>query len=137
MSKPITAHRVFISHSSKNIELVRDIARRLRNAGFEPEIASGDMAAGTEWKNAVRQGIREADAVLFLLTPESLASDWTMTELGLAEGFERRVLPVTVGVTKRDLPAPLKSYKTVPFDRLDQAISQLAEALSVGTEVEG
>lgn len=134
MPKPLTTHRVFISYSRKDIDLVRDIARRLRKAGFEPNMASDDVSGGSDWKNAIRQGIREADVVLFLLTRESLASDWTMTELGLAEGLDRMVIPVTVGISKRDLPAPFKSYKTVPFDRLDGAISQLSETLSVGAE---
>lgn len=137
MPKPLAIHRIFISHGTKDNELVRDIARRLRQAGFEPDVVSGEVAVGGNLKSAVRQGIRDADTVLLLLTPESLASDWTMTELGFAEGFDRRVIPVTVGVAKRDLPAPLRTYKTVPFDRLDQAISQLSETLSVATEADG
>lgn len=133
MSK-LSAHRVFISHSGKDAELVRDIVRRLRSAGFEPDSASDVVSAGSDWKTAIRRGISEADAVLFLLTPESLASEWTITELGIAEGLGRRIVPITVGVTKRDLPAPVKSYLTVPFDRLDEAISQLWESLSVGAQ---
>ena len=133
MSK-LTANRVFISRSGKVGELVRDIVRRLRSAGFEPDVASDVVSAGSDWKNEIRRGIREVDAVLFLLTPESLASEWTMTELGIAEGLGRRIVPITVGVSKRDLPAPVKSYLTVPFDRLDEAISQLSESLAVGAE---
>lgn len=127
MPKSLTTHRVFISHGNKDNELVRDIARRLRLAGLEPDVVPGDVAVGGSLKNAIREGIREADVVLFLLTPESLASDWTMIELGFAEGFDRPVIPVTVGINKRDLPAPLKTYKTVPFDRLDGTIRKLAE----------
>ena len=134
MSKPLTAHRVFVSHSSKDKELVRDIVRRLREAGFESDVGSEDIRAGSDWKSAVRRRIREAETVLFLVTPESLASQWTMTELGIAEGLDRRVIPVTVGIAKRDLPAPLKTYRTVPFDRLDSAISQLSATPSGETE---
>jgi hypothetical protein len=133
MPKPFTAQRVFISHGTKDNELVRDIARRLRQAGFEPDVVSRDVPLGGDLKSAVRQGIHEADAVLFLLTPESLASDWTMIELGFAEGFNRRVIPVTAGIARRDLPAPLKTYKTVPFDRLDQAILELTMSLAGGS----
>jgi nucleoside 2-deoxyribosyltransferase len=100
-------------------------------------VISSELPAGGDLKNAVRRGIRDADAVILLLTPQSLASDWTMTELGFAEGFDRRVIPVTVGIAKRDLPAPLKTYKTVPFDRLDEAIRQLSASFAEEAEVGG
>ena len=44
----------------------------------------------------------------------------------MAEALGRQVLPVTVGVSNGNLPEPLKAVKTVPFDRLDQAIRKLS-----------
>ena len=53
-----------------------------------------------------------------------------MTELGMAEGFERVILPVTAGVKPSDLPAPLQTYQAVPFDQVDDAIQSLCEKLT-------
>jgi hypothetical protein len=53
-----------------------------------------------------------------------------MTELGMAEGFDRPVLPVTAGVNPRDLPAPLRTYHAAPFDEADDLINRLSEQLS-------
>jgi len=121
---------VFIIHSNQDQELVRDIARRLRDAGLTPVLDFADHLAATEWKNVLRERLRDADAVLILVTPASLSSSWTMAELGMAEGFDRVILPVVAGLKPRDLPAPLRSYHVVPFDQLDAAISELAERLA-------
>src|SRR5688572_15204311 len=111
MSTSRAISRVFISHSSEDKELVRDIARRLREQGLEPFDPSAGIPGGQNWKAVLRKALREADAVLFLVTPAALRSSWTMTELGMAEGFDRDIIPVMAGVKPRDLPAPLQSYQ--------------------------
>jgi len=127
-----TTGKVFISHTHQDAELARDLARRLRQAGLEALVARADIPAGSDWKKTLREGIRTADAILLLVTPASLHSDWMMTELGMAEGFERVILPVTVGLKPRDLPAPLQSYHATPFDEVDGAIRKLSEQLATG-----
>ncbi len=123
------APRVFISHSRQDEELARDLARRLRGAGLVPVVDWSDLAAG-DWKKWVREQIRGADAMLILVTPAALNSAWTMAELGMAEGFERVILPVTAGLKPSRLPAPLQTYQAIPFDEVDAAIKRLSEQLT-------
>lgn len=118
---------IFISHSGRDTELVRDIARRLRAAGLKPIVVLDVVSGVTERKKALRERLREADAVLILVTPAALESPWLMTELGMAEAFDRDIIPVTAGLKPRDFPAPLRSYQAVPFDRLDAAIRELSK----------
>ena len=124
---------VFISHSHQDDELVRDVARRLRDAGLKPFVDLTELPLGANWRKTVREQIRAADAVLILVTPAALKSAWTMTELGMAEGFERIIVPVTAGLKPRDLPGPLRTFRTVPFDQLDGAIKELSERLAVAS----
>ena len=126
--------RVFISHSRQDDELVRDIARRLRDAGLKPFVDFTDIPVGTEWKKILRERLREAHAMLILVTPAALRSPWMMTELGMAEGFDRDIIPVTAGLKPRDLPAPLRSYHAVPFDQVDSAISELSSKLIAASD---
>lgn len=126
---------VFVSHSGQDNELVRDIARRLREAGLKPFVDFEAVAAVTARKKILRERLREADAVVILVTPAILLrSSWTMTELGMAEAFDRIILPVMAGLKPRDLPAPLQSYHAVPFDHLDEAISELSERLAAASD---
>ena len=130
MTTKLATGRIFISHSSQDMELVRDMERRLRVAGLEPFGAPDGSPAIGEWKKALLDRLRKADAVLVLVTPAALSSSWMMTELGMAEGFDKLIVPVTAGLEPNRLPAPLASYQIVPFDQLDAAISDLAQKLS-------
>ncbi len=121
------APRVFISHSHQDNELIRDLVRRLQAAGLEPVVDFADPHVGTDWKKTVREQIRTADALLILVTPAALNAAWMMTELGMAEGFDRPVLPVTAGLKPHDRPAPLQTYHVTPFDEVDRAIRLLIE----------
>src|ERR1043165_915924 len=121
MTTPQATGTVFISHSHQDNELVRDLARRLRDAGLEPSADFADVPIAADWKKTVREQIRTADAMLILVTPAALTSAWMMAELGMAEGFERDILPVTAGLKARELPAPLRTYRVVPFDQVDDA----------------
>jgi TIR domain len=110
--------------------LVHDLARRLRDAGLKSVVDLTDLPVAANWRKTVREQIRRADAMLILVTPAALKYDWMMTELGMAEGFNRVVIPVSAGLKPRDFPAPLQTYQVTPFDRVDGAISKLAEKLT-------
>jgi hypothetical protein len=134
MTKSRPTPGVFISHSHQDNELVRDLARRLGDAGLRAFVDLTDRPAGADWKRTVRQHIRSSDAVLILLTPATLKSPWMLTELGMAEGFERLIVPVTAGLATRDLPALLQTYPVAPFDQVDSAIRMLCERLTTAAK---
>jgi hypothetical protein len=126
--------RVFLSHSHQDDELARDLARRLRKAGLDPLLDVADLPAASDRRKKLREQIRDVDALLFLVTPAALRSGWMVVELGMADGFERIIVPVTAGLKPLDLPAPFQTYQTVPFDEVDEAISSLAEQLTAGAK---
>jgi hypothetical protein len=121
---------IFISSSRQDAELARDIARRLRAAGFVPWLDSTVLGGGEDWNSILRDRLRDAAAVFMLLTPAALDSPWMMRELGMAEAFDKTVIPVVAGLTPERLPEPLQSYQVVPFDQLDEAIDGLTQRLA-------
>jgi hypothetical protein len=135
MSTAQSTKRVFISHSMKDQELARDIARRLRAAGLDP-VDSSSLPRGVEWGKGLLQAILSADAVLFLVTPSALDSPSTVYEAGVAYGADKAIILVVAGVGKRALPEPMARYQAVPYDRLDSAISDLAQRLANGEKDE-
>jgi hypothetical protein len=158
MTTQRATRRIFIIHSQEDTELVRDLERRLRAVGLEPFADVDDPAAGGEWRQVLRDQLRavglepfanvddlaavgerqivlrdrlgQADAFVGLVTSAALDSSWTMTALGMAEGFGKPMVLVSAGLLPRRLPAPLASDQLVPFDQLDGALSQLAQRLA-------
>ena len=134
MVKATKKLNVFLSYSQQDKELARDVSRRLREAGLEPVMDEARIPAGASWVEWLRGAIENSQAVLFLMTPSALASEWLSLELGVAEGLGKQVVPVVAGLSARQLPAPFREYQAVPFDRLHGAIRKLARTLSEFSE---
>lgn len=95
---------LFISYSSTD----RDLCERLR-LGLEAEghsvfVDRAELKEGEPYHEALRQAVDDADALIFLITPRSVApGSYALTELDLAQRQWRRpagrVLPVMVEAT--------------------------------------
>src|SRR6478735_46472 len=89
---------VFVSHSSRDQELTREICARLRAAGlaalfvdFDPEQG---IPVGRNWERELYAQLRRTDAVIFLASEAASASRWCFSEVSLARSLGRPVLPV-------------------------------------------
>lgn len=104
---------IFLSYPSAR----RDIAVRLKLAleaeQHEVFFDRDDLGAGDAYHQAIRDAMAAADAMVFLVAPESVAAgSYTLAEMALAEARWRRpsghVLPVVVAPTpKATIPAYL------------------------------
>jgi WD40 repeat protein len=86
--------RVFISYSRDDLDFADQLDAALRLFGFETSIDRHAIAGGEEWKQRLGNLIREADTVVFVLSPSSAGSricDWEVEE---AVRFGKRIIPV-------------------------------------------
>ena len=96
---------VFISHSEKDRSYATSLGKVLRGAGlhvWEPR----DVQPGDNWALKIGEALAEADAVIVLLSPDSVASEWVRREIELAISlphFKGRLIPVQVRPT-REVP---------------------------------
>ena len=65
--------QVFISHDTQDRKLARTIANKLRNDGFEVWDDS-QLLPGENWAEAMGKALEESDAMVVLLTPNSVNS---------------------------------------------------------------
>ena len=91
---------VFVSHSSKDQSVTERVCRRLEAAGvaapwadFDPEHG---IPAGRNWERELYAQLRQADAVVFIASDESVLSRWCFAELALARSLRRPVFPIRV-----------------------------------------
>lgn len=92
--KPI---RVFVSHSSKDRNMVVDLERAMRELRMRPFLAHRDIEAGWSWREAIRKEITKCDILVALVTPNFRESEYTDQEVGAAWGLEKPVLAVLAG----------------------------------------
>ena len=123
--------QVFVSASAKDAALVRVLAEKLRAAGLEPWIANERIKPKHDVARAIVEAIKASDALVLLLTPQSIHGPNISFEAGAANISEKPLIPVLAGVHSRELPAPLRSFSAVPFDRFDDAVRELERKLAV------
>jgi len=117
-------YKVFISSTQRDIDVARDLARRIEEAGVRvfplEETAPGDSVAAS-----VTRSLREADEVIVILTDNSVNSPGVLYEMGAASGLHKRVTPLVVNVEDSEIPPFVKKY--VRFAELPSYIAELAK----------
>jgi TIR domain len=86
--------KVFISYSRDDLEFADQLDASLELGGFETTIDRRGMSGGEDWKARLGALIRDADTVVFVLSPSSAQSDICVWEVGEAVQLGKRIIPV-------------------------------------------
>ncbi|MGH7599854.1 MAG: toll/interleukin-1 receptor domain-containing protein [bacterium] len=130
--------KVFISHSHNDEPLARKIAATLQQAGLEVWDDETEIFPGDNWAEKVAQGLREAEAMVVLLTPDALKSNWVQRDIDYAlseKRFRHRLITVLAGppekLPEEQIPGILQRLKVVKLagNGKDEDVKQIAEAL--------
>ena len=131
--------KVFISYAQQDEKLARKIGDSLKQAGlnvwdYRREILPGDL-----WSDKASEALRDSDAMVVLLTPESTRSQQVRSEIDYAlsrDAFKNRLIPVIVGssekILKRDVPWILWELQMVRLPEhgsQQEGIKQIARTL--------
>src|SRR5690349_3429942 len=101
--------RLFISYSRKDIEFADRLERALKERDFEPLMDRTEIYAFEDWWKRIESLITEADTIIFVLSPDSLASDVALKEVSFAVSLSKRFAPIVHRhVDTRDVPEPLR-----------------------------
>jgi len=85
---------IFISYSRKDSEFVDRLIQALELYGFPTWKDVTAISGGDVWKATISRAVRECDAFLVVLSPQSANSENVSKELAVATKHARRVLPV-------------------------------------------
>src|SRR5262245_54675026 len=109
---------VFISYSSKDKPIARDLHRLLSEVGVDVWFDEVALVPGTRWDTALRDAIEGSKSVLMLVGKQP-AGQWQTDELrtvlNRALSDDRfRVIPVLLpGSTLENLPPALRAYQPI------------------------
>jgi hypothetical protein len=77
--------KIFISHASEDRELASQLAVELRSSGFDVWLDSM-VFPGDNVYEKMAEALRDSDALVALLSPGSLKSDWFKHDISFALG---------------------------------------------------
>jgi hypothetical protein len=100
-----TMASLFVSHSSHDRGEAERVAQRLRVEGFAALFLDFEPAfgipAGRDWQRELYAQLRKTDGVIFLASATSVASQWCITEVGLAQSLGKPVFPLHLAADVR------------------------------------
>lgn len=85
-----TEVKIFLSHKSKNKEMVRRYYRALKAVGFDPWMDESNMVAGSNLERELLRGFDESCAVVFFMTEHFRDENYLATEIDYAVNQKRR-----------------------------------------------
>src|SRR5262245_61237395 len=85
--------KVFISYSRADLAFADQLIRGLELCGFDPTIDRTELEPGVTYRPELVTLIREAGTIVFVLSPESLASPNCAWEVEQAAALNKRILP--------------------------------------------
>jgi pSer/pThr/pTyr-binding forkhead associated (FHA) protein len=126
--------RIFISYSRRDMDAADKLVSALEKSGFEVIVDRRHLPYGEEWQRELADFVRSSDTVLFLISSDSVTSQWCKWELGQVTEHRKRLFPLAIGpVAVEDLPEEISKIHILPpvglFD-LNTHLPELVQALN-------
>jgi hypothetical protein len=125
--------RVFVSYSRKDDAFAQELVTGLEFGGFQPYLDKHDIAAGEEWETRLGRLIEAADTVVFVISPDAVASECCAWEVKRTTELKKRLLPIVWrAVPEAEVPPRLKQLNYIFFDKphsFAPSLAALAAAL--------
>lgn len=88
---------IFISYSRKDLEIVKAIKEQLESmTGAHCWMDLDGIESGDQFMNVIVSAINRSDNVLFMMSKQSMASEWALDELDFAKKKNKRLVLVSI-----------------------------------------
>jgi len=87
---------IFISYSRKDLPFAQRIVDALASQGLDTWIDWKSIPKGEDWEQEIYRGIEEADAFLFMISPDSVQSEMCKKEIADAVKNGKRIIPIVI-----------------------------------------
>ena len=124
--------QVFISYSSRDSAVARQLHAALKLAGACPFLAEVDLEPGVKWKGEILENLRQARWVFFLATPNSCGSQAVAHEIGASLVLKKQFIPLMWGVEAKALPSWVDETHAIDLrnsERISALIGKIGDAV--------
>ncbi|MFM9068279.1 MAG: toll/interleukin-1 receptor domain-containing protein [Planctomycetota bacterium] len=128
--------KVFISHSSKDTWVAKQIAWHVSACGANTFLDESDIEYGDDFENKIITAAEHSTELLVLLTPWATTRPYIWVEIGFFLRDRKRIVGVLHGLTTKEIstderiPALLKRIDIVEINDLDGYFQQLKKRIS-------
>lgn len=103
--------RLFINYAQADLAAIQPVADTLREAGHETTPAD-KLAPGADWAAELQTAIESADALIYALSPDSLAAEWCQWVFAKAVAAGKPIIPLLLRESA-SLPEAIQGFPVV------------------------
>lgn len=132
---------VFVSHSSRDTWVAKQIAFGIRNAGAEPFLDEAEIEVGGDFEEDILAFLEKAHELVVLLTPWALERPYVWAEIGAAWGRRIPIVALLHGIGASELqsrpgvPLLLKRRNMIDLNDVDQYFEELRHRTDRGASI--
>lgn len=93
---------IFIAHVEEDADIALGLALGLEQAGYHTWTYEVDFVVGTSYILQTREAIEQSDAMVVIISPDSLSSSQVINELVRAHESNKKFLPILHGISHAD-----------------------------------
>ncbi len=128
------AYKVFISHSSKDTWVAKQIERHLQECGALTFLDAHDMAVGDNIQESIfDEHMPQSQELLVLMTPAAFKSKYVFMEIGAARVQKMRISVILYGIGETELqaeiglPDVIAARNFLEINHMDEYFQQLKQ----------
>ena len=111
---------IFICYSRKDKEFAFSLKDALENAGKEVWIDTVDLPASSTWRKEIEEAITQSIAFVYLITPNSLESEYCQKEFETANNQNKRIFPILLsGTIDKSVPKIISSRQWLYWQNIE------------------
>ncbi len=123
---------VFISHASADDPFVDRLAAALERAGVIVWHDKANLRGGNRFGPAIQAAIDQADAIIVVVSNDSIKSDWVNGEIEYARAQRKPIIPLRLASAPSAMPPNLSSLTYIDFStQFAKHVLDLLAALNV------
>ena len=134
--------KVFVSYSRHDLAFTLRLVEALEARALNVLIDTRDLPLAVEFQKELLGFIRQADTVVYVVSPDSIASPWVVWEIQQVELLSKRLAPVVArNVQDAAVPEGIRKINYVLFtganaegDGFEKQVDALAAALKTDIE---
>src|SRR5574339_925485 len=88
--------KLFVSYSRKDSIAARKLIEAFKSMGQEVWVDWEAIPPAVDWLEQIFRGIEEADEFIFMISPDSIASEVCKVEVGRAVLNNKRIIPIVL-----------------------------------------
>ena len=129
--------QVFVSYAHPATAWVRQFVKQLESRAFHVWLDEREISVGDSLRDAIEKGLRESDAIVAILSRDTLRSPNVAFELGVALGMGKPLIPIVAKDLKQhDLPLNVREKRFLVQDD-PAAVANEVSLLLVGRKGSG